>query len=91
MAARFLLSLIDPTTHNRGGGFPPNDQAWKAHANTAKVVLVDNAGHITPAMSAAAREHHMTRPRPGCPAPPPRKANDHAHHPARPVVGRRVL
>jgi hypothetical protein len=51
MAARFLLSLIDPTTHNRGGGFPSNDQAWKAHANTAKVVLVDNAGHITPAMS----------------------------------------
>jgi hypothetical protein len=51
MAARFLLSLIDPTTHNRGGGFPPNDQAWKAQANTAKVLLVDNAGHITTAMS----------------------------------------
>lgn len=51
MAARFLLSVIDPTTHTRGGGMPPNEQAWKAQANTAKVVLVDNAGHITPAMS----------------------------------------
>jgi hypothetical protein len=51
MAARFLLSVIDPTTHTRGGGLPPNEQAWKAQANTAKVVLVDNAGHITPAMS----------------------------------------
>ena len=51
MTARFLLSLIDPTTHNRGGGFPPNDPAWKARANTARVVLVDNAGHITRTMS----------------------------------------
>ena len=51
MAARFLLSVIDPTTHTRGGGLPSNEQAWKAQANTAKVVLVDNAGHITPAMS----------------------------------------
>jgi len=51
LAARFLLSVIDPTTHTRGGGLPANEPAWKAQANTARVILIDNAGHITPAMS----------------------------------------
>lgn len=50
-AARFLVSLIDPSTHERGGSLPKDEEAWKARANTARVTLIDNVGHITTAQS----------------------------------------
>lgn len=49
--ARFLLSLVDPTTHTRGGGLPVNEAGWKALSNTARALLIDNVGHITSATS----------------------------------------
>lgn len=44
--ARFLVSLVDPTTIPRGGGLPANEAGWKAAANTARVQVLDNVGHI---------------------------------------------
>lgn len=49
--ARFLLSLVDPTTHVRGGGLPAKEAGWKAAANTARVQLIENLGHVEPATS----------------------------------------
>lgn len=49
--ARFLLSLVDPTTHRRGSGLPTSEGQWKALANTARALLIDNVGHLSPASS----------------------------------------
>ena len=49
--ARFLALLVDPTTHQRGGPLPANEQAWKAVANTARVLMFDNTGRITAMVS----------------------------------------
>ncbi len=46
-SARFLLSLIDPVHHERGGSLPGDEASWKARVNTARVLLVDNVGHLT--------------------------------------------
>ena len=45
--ARFLLSLIDPVTNQRGGGLPADEREWKARAGKSRVVLVDNLSRIT--------------------------------------------
>ncbi|MGI5214950.1 hypothetical protein [Plantactinospora sp. CA-290183] len=49
--AQFLLSLIDPVSHQRGGSLPEREDEWKARVAQARVVFVDNSGHITPRVS----------------------------------------
>lgn len=45
--ARFLLSLVDPVTHQRGGSLPEREDEWKARVAQSRVVFIDNSGHIT--------------------------------------------
>jgi hypothetical protein len=44
---RFLLSLVDPTTNERGGTMPKDEREWKARVSNTRVVLVDNLSTIT--------------------------------------------
>jgi hypothetical protein len=45
--ARYLLSLVDPVTHQRGGSLPEREDEWKARVAQSRVVFVDNSSHIT--------------------------------------------
>jgi hypothetical protein len=45
--ARYLLSLVDPVTHQRGGSLPEKEDEWKARIGQARVVFIDNSSHIT--------------------------------------------
>ncbi|MFF5201747.1 hypothetical protein ACFY3B_19310 [Micromonospora parva] len=49
--AQFLLSLVDPVAHQRGGSLPEREDEWKTRVAQARVVFVDNSGHITPKVS----------------------------------------
>jgi hypothetical protein len=51
-AARMLLSLVDPVTiTERGGSLPAKEEDWKARLTVSRCVLIDNASHVTAAMS----------------------------------------
>lgn len=49
--AQYLLSLIDPVSHQRGGSLPEREDEWKARVSQARVVFVDNTSHITAKVS----------------------------------------
>lgn len=44
---RFLLSLVDPTTNERGGALPKDEREWKARVSNSRVVLIDNLSTIS--------------------------------------------
>jgi len=51
-AGRCLLSLVDPVTiTERGGSLPAKEEDWKSRLTVSRCVLIDNASHITAAMS----------------------------------------
>lgn len=49
--ARFLLSVVDPTSQERGGDLPGDAREWKARVGRSRVVLIDNLSWIKPEAS----------------------------------------
>lgn len=50
-SGRFLLSLVDPMSGQRGGKLPEKEDEWKSRVANARVILVDNHSTMTAKVS----------------------------------------